>query len=283
MLQGLMLLLLPPLVCSEAREGVSLGVMSFNMRYGTAPDGDNAWPKRRGVLLDMLRSHSPDIIGAQECLLFQARYLAEQMPQYQWIGLGRESDGKGEMAALFYKPRVASPIRTGHFWLSETPDVAGSQSWGTHCTRMATWAQFRHIATDRHFYVFNTHFDHGSAQAREESARLLLRRIGELADGAPVVVTGDFNDSAETSPAWTILTEDPLRDSWLVAQDTAGPEVTFHNWQRPLDHPQGRIDWILIGGHIEAERVETVAYNENGHYPSDHYPVFTRLSLGRGE
>ena len=284
MLCSLLPALLPAaILCSGAPAGVPLTVMSFNVRHGTAPDGDNSWPQRRGVLVNMVRSYAPDVVGVQECLVFQAQHLVARMPEYHWIGMGREADGTGEMAAIFYKHEVLSPIRTGNFWLSETPDVPGSQSWATHCTRMATWVRFRHVNSDRGFCLFNTHFDHGSAEAREMSARLLLERIAALAGDQPVIVTGDFNDPAEDGRPWSILTHGRLRDSWVVAQESVGPEVTYHGWAPPRQDTKDRIDWILISDGFEAERVETIVYNEDGRYPSDHCPVFARVLLKAGE
>jgi len=280
MLCSLLPVLLPvPVFCLGASAGVPLAVMSFNVRYATAQDGDNSWPQRRGVLVNMVRSRAPDIVGAQECLLFQAQHLAKHMPEYHWIGMGREADGTGEMAAVFYKHKVLSPIRTGNFWLSETPDVPGSQSWATHCTRMVTWAAFRHVESGRRFFFFNTHFDHGSAEARDKSAGLLLERIAELAGDDPVIVTGDFNAPAEAGRPWAVLTQGDLSDSWVVAGETAGPEVTYHGWAPPQGDKKERIDWILISQGVEAERVETITYSENGRYPSDHFPVLAQVLL----
>ena len=280
MLCSLLPALLPAaLFCSGAPAGVPLAVMSFNVRYATAQDGDNSWPQRWGVLVNMVRSYAPDVVGAQECLLFQAQHLVKHMPEYHWIGIGREADGTGEMAAVFYKHEVLSPIRTGNFWLSETPDVPGSQSWATHCTRIATWVAFRHAKSGQRFFLFNTHFDHGSAEARDKSAGLLLERIAELAGDDPVIVTGDFNEPAEGGRPWTLLTQGNLSDSWVVAREKAGPEVTYHGWVPPQDDMKDRIDWILMSDGVEAERVETIAYNEDGRYPSDHFPVLAQLLL----
>ena len=51
-------------------------VMSFNIRYGTARDGANAWPNRRELVFDVIRTFEPDILGLQEVLDFQVDELA---------------------------------------------------------------------------------------------------------------------------------------------------------------------------------------------------------------
>lgn len=256
-----------------------LSVMSFNIRHGTATDKDNSWEQRKGVLTDAIKKYSPDIIGAQECLLFQADFIIRALPEYHWLGIGREADGGGEFAAVFYKKSVLSPIETGNFWLSETPEVPGSRSWGSHCTRMVTWAKFRHIESGRFFFLFNTHFDHGSEEARVRSAHLLLERVKALASDLPAIITGDFNAAAENSAPWRILTEGGLSDTWLAAEKIEGPEVTFGNFLPPPQQEKKRIDWVFSRGPIRVEHCETALYNENGRYPSDHYPVFAKFEL----
>jgi endonuclease/exonuclease/phosphatase family metal-dependent hydrolase len=272
-----LLLALPLMADAEPFE---LNVMSFNIRYGTANDGENSWGNRKDVVVDMLREHSPDIVGMQECLDFQADYLVEQIPQYKWFGVGREADASGERMAILYKCKWFSPIEVKNFWLSETPEIPGSRSWDTACPRMVTAARFFHNRT-RQFFVFcNTHFDHRSEAARQGAAEVLRDYIGLLDEPMPVIVTGDFNSKAGDSVAWNTLVQGDVRDAWLTAEKTAGPAITFGGYEPPKPNIDRRIDWILVRGPITVEHCETVTYEENGHYPSDHYPVAARLRVG---
>ena len=255
-------------------------VMSFNLRYGTAKDGDNSWPNRKTVLTDAIRQCAPDILGTQECLDFQAEFIAQALPEYRWIGIGREPDATGEMSAIFYKKDLLSPIATGNFWLSETPEVPGSRSWNTGCTRMVTWARFRHLPTNAFFYCFNTHFDNSSEEARQHSATLLLERATTMAGELPIIITGDFNAAAEETPAWHTFVDGGFTDAWLAAAKRTGPEMTSGRFAPPREGEKERIDWILFRGAIKCSECETVLYNEQDRYPSDHYPVLTRLALG---
>lgn len=256
-----------------------LKVMSFNVRYATAKDGENAWPHRKEILLDAIRGSSPDIIGVQECLLMQAQYITRELPQYAWIGMGREADGQGEMSAILYKPNVLSPIETGNFWLSETPEVPGSKSWATACTRMATWVRFRHIEADRFFMMVNAHLDHVSAQAREESAKLIVRKAAEQWADLPTVVTGDFNDKGGDCPTWQSFIDGGFQDAWLLAAEQAGPSHTFNGWKPAEEGRDERIDWILLKGPFAVSKTETVTFNRDGRNPSDHFPVVAHMTL----
>lgn len=256
-----------------------LKVMSFNLRHGLANDGANAWPHRRDILVDAIRQYDPDILGTQECREFQAEYIAEKLPEYRWIGIGRDKDGHGETTAVFFKKKDFIPVESGHFWLSETPEVPGSMSWDTDLTRMVTWVRFHHPPSGKFFHVFNTHFDHRGEIAREKSAELLIQRVAALPGDYPVIATGDFNAVGGSSRPWEILTGGGLHDAWRSAERRDGPETTISRFKAPEPNDTTRIDWILYRGPLDARRAETITFNQDGRYPSDHYPVIVEFTL----
>ena len=262
-------------------EDFDLSVMAFNIRYGTADDGPNSWHYREAMVADMLRQYDADIIGAQETLDFQADYLVDVLPEYRWFGVGRDGDGFGEHCAILYKKDVVRPVKIGNFWLSETPEIPGSVSWDSALTRMVTWARFQHLETGRFFVVYNTHFDHRGAEARTESARLIRAHIAEQPEDLPVIVLGDFNAAAEDSEPWDVLVDEThLEDAWLTATETAGPPMTWSAFGPPPEEGHRRIDWILTDGYSDVHLCETVLYNQQGRYPSDHYPVYAEITVG---
>lgn len=279
--------ILPVLFClmaciSAAAEStpIQLKVMSFNVRYGTADDGPDSWERRKDILGPCVAKFAPDVMGTQECLDFQADFIAATHPEYRWFGPGREADGGGERMAVFYRHSELAPIRTGNFWLSETPGSPGSKSWYAACPRMVTWAEFYHFKSAQRFYIFNTHFDHMSHQARVESAKLLAVRMNEIAEDAPVLVTGDFNAMAEKTEPWEVLTGAGLKDAWLAASKSSGPTDTYTAFKGPPPEARGgRIDWVLFKGPIKAVSCEAVTFNEEGRYPSDHLPIYAEMVL----
>ena len=147
---------------------------------------------------------------------------------------------------------------------------------------MVTWAKFHHLTSRRFVFYFNTHFDHRSEEARKQTARLLARHVRKLPKSSIVVVTGDFNAQAEHSEPWHLLTKYGLSDSWLTAERTKGPAVTWSGFEAPTDSVN-RIDWILHRGPLIVSACETVLYNNNGRFPSDHYPVFARFVFGKND
>lgn len=262
---------------------LDLNVMSFNIRFGTANDGDNSWENRKEIVIDMIREQDPVVIGTQECLDFQADYLVEQLPQYRWFGVGREADGTGERMAVLYRADTVSPIESGNFWLSETPQVPGSSSWNSACNRMATWARFYHHASGQTFYFINTHLDHRSEPARQGGSKVVLDFIKTLPDDVPLVLTGDFNSIAVSSTPYSVLVDGGLVDAWDKATEQVGPAVTWGAFNAPEIDSDRRIDWIMTRGGFVADRCETVTYNRDGRYPSDHFPVVAHLKIGSSE
>jgi endonuclease/exonuclease/phosphatase family metal-dependent hydrolase len=265
---------------SKNPKGATLCVMSFNLRYASATP-PNAWPDRRPLVKEVLTQYSPDVIGTQEGLYHQIKNIAADSPVYDWIGTGRDGGSRGEFMAIFYKRAELEPLEYDHFWLSDTPDVIGSTTWGNSNRRMVTWVKFRHIESATEFYFFNTHFDHEIQPAREKSAALVRSRLESLKTDLPLVLVGDFNANAEVNKAYKILTaEDFLADTWKTALIRRNEGIsTFNSFKGP--NPKGpRIDWILSRGAVTADEAEIVTFSQNGQYPSDHFPIVVWLKVG---
>ncbi len=257
-----------------------LCVMTYNLRFAS-PNPPNAWPARRPLVREVIQSIAPDVMGTQEGVYAQLKDLAADLPEFEWIGLGREGGSKGEFMAVFFRKARLEPLAFDHFWLSDTPDVIGSTTWGNSNRRMVTWIKFRDRATSDEFFLFNTHFDHQIQLAREKSAELVRQRVTALDTKLPVILIGDFNAAAETNQAYLVLTADKFfSDAWLSARERRGEGVgTFNDFKAAV--PNGpRIDWVLTRGEVVVDRAEIRAFSRNGQFPSDHFPVVTWLRLG---
>jgi endonuclease/exonuclease/phosphatase family metal-dependent hydrolase len=254
----------------------TLRVMSFNLRYASEAE-PNSWAARRPVMAQLLLTELPAIIGTQEGLYPQLLDIAHDLPDhYDWVGLGRAGGSHDEFMTIFFDTLRLQPLEFDHHWLSATPDVVGSKSWGNNVIRMVTWIRFADRRTGRQFVAVNTHFDHESENSRLRSAEFVRDRINALT--LPVVVTGDFNAAAGTSPSYEILTNGArLADSWLVGPRTTPAYGTFHGYG-PLVPDGPRIDWILTrGATVEAAAINT--FRRDGQYPSDHLPVQASITF----
>lgn len=253
-------------------------VMSYNLRYDNAGDGDNRWGNRKVELSALVRRRHPAILGVQEGLHSMIQYLDSCLPAYKHIGVGRE-DGitKGEYAAVFYDTTIFHLLQSGNFWLSSTPDKP-SKGWDAALNRICTYALMRHRSTGRKLWVFNTHFDHAGTKAREMSARLIWARINLLnKDQTPVVLMGDLNAEPGSEPLRLLMGY--FDDGKEIAQQPFyGPAGTFNGFEEQIGAKK-RIDYVLTlrlqvasYGHLSEKR-------KNGKPLSDHNPVFAKLKF----
>lgn len=262
-------------------ESSDIRVMSFNIRYGTANDGENHWEKRREFLVETIKAYDPDLLGTQETLGFQRDFIADRLPGYEKLGVGRDDGAeRGEMTALFFRRSRFEKLDGGHFWLSEMPDQPGSKSWDTSLTRMATWVKLRdrQKPTAPPIVFMNTHFDHRGTQARLESARMLRARAEELIKSNRVILTGDFNAGEASEPYAALFgsrdeRRSPLVDSYRMAHPAASPnEGTFSGF-KPEPTGGQRIDWIGVSRDWKVISAAIDRTSRDGRSPSDHFPV----------
>ena len=257
-----------------------LDVMTFNLRYAST-DEPNSWKVRRPVMRDLLLRAAPDIIGTQEGLYAQLQDIKQDLaPHYDWIGGGRKGGSFDEETAIFYDTRRLAPVEYDQFWLSDTPAVIGSNTWGGAHPRIATWIRFRDLGDkERQFYVLNTHLDNASQYARERAATLIAERLARLDRSLPIVVTGDFNTAAHTTAVYDTMLGAGLKDAWDAAAGRGLSYGTFHGYHELL--PDGdHIDWILVTPGVTVHRSAVDTYAENSQFPSDHLPVRSTISLG---
>jgi len=252
-----------------------LKVMTFNVRLPVASDGPNRWEARRDLFADTVRKADPDVFGTQELFKLQGDDTVQRLPQYTWFGRGRTGDDSDEHMGVFYRKDRLKVLESGNFWLSDTPEVAGSITWGHPLPRMVTWALFQRLSDGKKFYLYDTHLPY---RAQDEDARLkgvtlIMKRMQALPKNIPVILTGDFNTGPESQVHATVAAQ--LKDAWDTAPSRSGPEKTFHNF---TGVPDRRIDWIFYRG-VKPLSVETVTNSKDGRYPSDHFPVLATFEL----
>jgi len=261
----------------------ALNVMTFNIRLNTSADSLNAWPYRKDKVASQVLFHEVQLLGVQEALHDQMMDMKERLPQFKYLGGGRD-DGKekGEYSAIFYDTTRLQVLQTKMFWLSETPEVPGSKSWDAAITRMVTWAKFRDRKTKKIFFAFNTHFDHMGTIARRESAKIVLNKVKEIAGAVPVVFTGDLNAEPSDEPIMVIVDKNNplhLTDSKEISQTSHyGPTGTFNGFQSKERNDQP-IDYIFLNGKWKVLRHASISQTWEGRFASDHFAVIAVLNL----
>lgn len=247
----------------------SVKVMTYNIRYDTEKDGVNKWSNRKEKVAALIQKYDPDLIGLQEALHHQITDILKALPQYTYIGVGRD-DGKekGEYSAILYRKDRFEVLSQKTTWLSETPDVPGSKSWDAAITRILTHSKLKDKKSGKTFLYYNTHFDHIGKEARKHSAEIIVETIRN--ETLPVVVTGDFN-SQPTDDLYKVISAS-LKDS--RGNSTEGTFCTFIVNSQPCN----TIDYIFYS-RLKSKDYKVITDNDGTNYPSDHLPVITTLSF----
>lgn len=256
----------------------NLKVMSFNIRLNVDSDKENSWTNRKQDVVDLLSYYHPDYFGVQEALPEQMKDIKNGLKNYDYVGVGRD-DGKekGEFSAIFYDTERLQVIKSGTFWLSETPEKP-SKGWDAAYNRVCTYAVFKDKKSKKEFLAMNLHFDHIGNVARVKSADLILKKIKEInPKNLPLTLSGDFNLTDDTEPI-KIISQN-LKDSFYNSEKKHyGPKGTFTAFN-VTEVPQDRIDYIFVKGFKIKSNRHINDRRENLLYPSDHFPVLTELQF----
>lgn len=257
--------------------GQTTGLITYNIRYDNPNDGENIWENRKNKMAGLLNYYEPSFLGIQEGLLHQVEYLDSCLLSHDYIGVGRD-DGKqkGEYCAIFYDTTIYKVIINSTFWLSETPDTP-SNGWDANLNRICTYGLFENLGTKKRIWVMNTHFDHRGKMARENSARLISKRIDQInEDNLPLVLMGDFNATSEQKPIQILKAT--LSDALEISEKPFyGPPGTSNGFRqeeivRRIDYFFSKNVKVLSYSHIDDRR-------DNNYHVSDHLPVLMIIDL----
>lgn len=252
-------------------------IASFNIRMDTPKDSLDAWDYRKDMVNGLIEFHDLDIVGVQEGFIHQLKDIL-RIKRFRYVGVGRD-DGKdaGEHCAIFYDVNKFEVLDKGDFWYSETPEIPG-KGWDAECcNRICSWVKLKDKKNGKSFYVFNSHFDHQGKIARIESAKLMVKKIAEIAHGAPVIAMGDFNSTPDSEQIATI--NGALSDSFKITKTPAyGPVGTTNqfNWDAPMKQ---RIDYIFVNKSVDVLKYATLVDALHKRFPSDHLPVVNRVHV----
>lgn len=256
----------------------AINLLTYNIRYENKDDKNDLWTNRREEMVEQIKKYKIDILCAQEDLESQAKFLEEGTKLKGT--LNERTRGKtGFYNGIYYNEKKFKLLTEGHFFLNESTDTVG-KGWDAAGFRFARWVKFYDKKNKNEFYIFNTHFDHKGVVARNQSAKLMLKKISEIAGNAPIILTGDLNAKPTTNPIKTLKTM--LKDSREASLSSPlGPEGTFNgfNLERTLDT---RIDYIFVNDKVTVNTYEVLAEKtKNGGYISDHLPIRVNLNINK--
>jgi endonuclease/exonuclease/phosphatase family metal-dependent hydrolase len=258
----------------------SLTVATYNIRYDNPRDSGNLWKDRNLFVASLIRYHGFDLFGTQEGLINQLQDLSAALREYSFYGRGRE-DGLsgGEHSAIFYRKDRFDVLRSGDFWLSETPDVPGP-GWDASLNRICSWLRLKDKRSGAVFFVFNAHYDHRGIKARIESSRLVMQKIRSIAGKDPVIFMGDLNGGRDSEWYLEFAKSDLLTDAYGRAMLAYEPNGSFNSFRTDAVG-KDVIDHIFITRQFSVRRWAVLTDTYTGKFPSDHFPVAADLLLER--
>jgi len=270
---------------------LSLNIMSFNIRRGTAKDGRNHWIFRRNLVQEILDRYRPDVLGLQEAMDFQITALRKMLPGYEMVGIGNLGGSKGMYTAIFFNAARFSLSDEGTLWLSDTPDIPGSKGWGNVLPRTCTWVRLVEKDSRQAFYFYNTHLDHISLRSRKKSVVFLAQHIHTRSFPDPFVLMGDFNARERSAPIQFLkgktylktkskgrgLNPTPLLDTFRLQHPDYRNVVTFHGFRRFVF--RFRFDYIFVPSSIRVQDAKIIQLCWKKRYPSDHFPLLARIDI----
>jgi endonuclease/exonuclease/phosphatase family metal-dependent hydrolase len=256
----------------------TLKIMTYNIRLDIASDGENDWTHRKDFFNAQIQFYAPDVFGVQEAKPNQVLDIAAALPQYGYVGIGREGIGKGESSNIFYAKEKFKVIESNTFWLSETPDKI-SIGWDAAYNRVCTYALLKNKQSNKLIWVFNTHLDHIGEEARTKGLELILSRIQKINSSKyPVILMGDFNSEPETDRI--IALKNKMNDARTISKEKPfGPYGTFNNFKYN-EAAALLIDYIFLskGEVITVNKYAVLSDAKDLKYPSDHFPVFVEIN-----
>tara|TARA_A100001011_G_scaffold262401_1_gene270927 strand:- start:44 stop:802 length:759 start_codon:yes stop_codon:yes gene_type:complete len=250
--------------------------MTFNIRYDNPKDNDNCWEHRKSSVLKIFDFYSPEVIGIQEGLINQIKYIENNLIDYNYIGVGRDDgEKKGEYSAIFYNKKKLKLISSKTYWLSETPEKV-SIGWDASMERIVTFGEFLNLRTQESLFIFNCHFDHRGEISRENSSELILKLIeNKDIENNKVIVMGDLNCLPDSKPIKTLKSK--LEDSRDISvKEPYGPTGTSNGFD--LDRLiKNRIDYIFTKNIKVIDHRIIDDRRDNNLFISDHLPVMVRI------
>ena len=252
----------------------------------------------------------PDVVGMQEVTVTWRSWLDRYVFNDSYAGVGEMRSAGGEANPIYYRKDKFDLVESGTFWLSDTPDVPGSQIAEANYPRICTWVVLRDKATGTEFAHMNTHLDHNGnnnstvgASVRNAQTKTIVKFAQKFGD-MPLFLSGDLNTKRTKTNGETyavikyiegtskVKDEEgntytlKLSDARLTADKTVDENHTatmtkyYDETSSSYEPAREPIDYVFYNqANTKALSYETFLISENGNWISDHLPVFTTFRI----
>ena len=248
--------------------------VTYNLRCVWRSDGEPGFASRGGLFYDKVLAERPDVVAFQEMIPQSLEFLRRFMPEYTFVGSGRNAVYGGEGLYVAFRNDTFSLIGYDMFWMSPTPRVPASGFEGqSGCPRIVVEAILRHKESGKIVRFVDIHLDCSTDEVRLTEAKFLLDALAEKQErfALPTVILGDFNTLPDSEVSAYLR-----GDKRFGLRDVAAEiHVTYHEYGREAD----KIDYVYVTDEIEAENVTAWTDKVCGIWLSDHYPVCAELTV----
>ena len=256
---------------------MNLTLITCNIRFDNPGDQDNAWSHRREFLADTLLRHNPFIISTQEGRFDQLQDFQSLLGEFEMVDHHRSWIKVRMYPTIFIKKNSFEILKSEDLWLSETPEVAGSSSFESMFPRLMTYVLLQVKDSEEKILVVNCHLDHIKQETRIKQIQVLGEQIKKVKGPEKLIIMGDFNDSPESVVRDELLKYFPhLVDSWKEFNSLE--ETSHHGFQGNISDGK-RIDWLMTDEKLELISSCTDKTHNSGKYPSDHFPIVTKVKI----
>lgn len=255
-------------------------VMTFNLRCDVPLDIGNRWDSRKDMIYYIIKYYKCDIIGVQEVKDNMFLDIKEKTQEYNIIGKPRSKKSSSERNNLLIsKMHTIEEYKT--FWLSKKPDKIGSRVWYSYLPRICTTAVVK-MDNGKKVRICNTHLDNIFSKSREYGLKRIMEYVEEeqQKEEFPIILMGDFNDTPDSRVIKNFI-EGKFSNIKLSPVQNINKALYSEATRDKFKRTQNgvHIDYIFVSEGIELINAEIIKYNNNGKYPSDHYPLIADIRI----
>jgi endonuclease/exonuclease/phosphatase family metal-dependent hydrolase/sugar lactone lactonase YvrE len=239
---------------------------------------EDDWEHRKDICRDVLAAQKADIFCFQECRQVQLDHFLQVMPGFACYSLKAGTQPPHPGNAIMYSAERFERLAADGFWLSETPRVPRSISWGSDGVRFANWVQLKDKKTGRAFVVWSLHLDQLSQLARVNQVGVVLESAAVQEADVPQLLLGDFN-AGPGNEVYGLVMGAGWTDTYVAGGGAGAPNPgrTAHAFTVPAAAGGNKLDFIFSRGKFSTIRTEIIkdfrTVDGADRYPSDHYFV----------
>ncbi len=270
------------IITPKAR-AMDFSLLSFNTMCDFChKDNRDNFSERKELLRQVIEDHKADLVALQEVRTGgQVRDFFKNTPTYKLFFTKAVLMSYAD-PALAINTAKFKVLKNGQFWLG--PGEGFSFGWKMALPRQVIWAKLKSKEDGKELYFVSGHFDN-----RIENLLGAADLVNQFIKGldAPVVFAGDTNITPDFE-GYSMLLGGELKNAFslkekfsTIGKPKQAEDLCYH--RKGDKFPACRVDHILLSKgddwKVSEWAIDVRRLGPANRFPSDHRPVFGRLSL----